>query len=222
MYLGCSGWYYDHWLGILYNSRRRYLEQYARFFHSVEVNSTFYQFPKEGQLKNWYNVTPDDFVFSVKLNRHITHTKRLYDTRRALSDFFEICGVLGHKLGPFLVGLAASFKKDLDRLDEFLSLLPAIVAFEFRHDSWFSDDIFDRFRGQSNLSLVVLGAQFGNNIDCFRNFTYSRRHARGGNLDVYSSEELDHWARRIREISTKQMFSATGTTTHMGLRIVWI
>ncbi|MGZ8931929.1 MAG: DUF72 domain-containing protein, partial [Halobacteriota archaeon] len=159
---------------MLYNSRRRYLEQYARFFHSVEVNSTFYQFPKEGQLKNWYNVTPDDFVFSVKLNRHITHTKRLYDTRRALSDFFEICGVLGHKLGPFLLGLAASFKKDLDRLDEFLSLLPAIVAFEFRHDSWFSDDIFDRFRGQSNLSLVVLGAQFGNNIDCFRNFTYSR------------------------------------------------
>ncbi|MGZ8896723.1 MAG: DUF72 domain-containing protein [Halobacteriota archaeon] len=207
---------------MLYNSRRRYLEQYARFFHSVEVNSTFYQFPKEGQLKNWYNVTPDDFVFSVKLNRHITHTKRLYDTRRALSDFFEICGVLGHKLGPFLLGLAASFKKDLDRLDEFLSLLPAIVAFEFRHDSWFSDDIFDRFRGQSNLSLVVLGAQFGNNIDCFRNFTYSRWHARGGNLDVYSSEELDYWARRIREISTKQMFSATGTTMHMGLRIVWI
>jgi uncharacterized protein YecE (DUF72 family) len=61
------------------------------------------------------------------MNRHITHTKRLHETRQALSDFFEICGVLGHKLGPFLLGLAASFKKDLDRLDEFLSLLPAIV-----------------------------------------------------------------------------------------------
>jgi uncharacterized protein YecE (DUF72 family) len=157
------------------------------------------------------------------MNKYITHTKRLHDSRRALSDFFEICGVLGHKLGPFLVGLASSFKKDLNRLDEFLSLLPDHrFAFEFRHDSWFSDDIFHRFRGQSNLSLVVLGAQFGNNIDCFRNFTYSRWRARGGNLDVYSSEELDHWARRIREISTKQMFSATGTTTHMGLRIVWI
>lgn len=73
------------------------------------------------------------------MNKHITHTKRLHDSRRALSDFFEICGVLGHKLGPFLVGLASSFKKDLDRLDELLSLLPDHrFAFEFRNDSWFT------------------------------------------------------------------------------------
>ena len=61
------------------------------------------------------------------MNRHITHTKRLHETRQALSDFFEICEVLRQKLGPFLVGLASSFKRDLDRLDEFLSLLPVIV-----------------------------------------------------------------------------------------------
>ncbi|MGZ7112040.1 MAG: DUF72 domain-containing protein [Halobacteriota archaeon] len=191
-------------MGVLYNSHRRYLEQYAQFFHSVEVNSTFYQFPKEVQLKKWYDATPDDFVFSVKMNRHITHTKRLHETRQALSDFFEICEVLGQKLGPFLVGLASSFKKDLDRLDEFLSLLPDHrFAFEFRNDSWFSDDVFDRFREQSNLALVVLGAQFGNNIDCLNNFAYIRWHPRGENLDVYSSEELDYWAHRIREISNE-------------------
>ena len=120
----CSGWHYDHRLDVLYLSRQNYLEQYARFFHSVEVNSTFYQFPKEVQLRNWYNATPDDFIFSVKMSRHITHTKRLRENRQALNDFFEICEVLGHKLGPFLVGLAPSFKKDIDRLDEFLSLLP--------------------------------------------------------------------------------------------------
>jgi len=138
------------------------------------------------------------------MNRHITHTKRLHETRQALSDFFEICEVLRQKLGPFLVGLASSFKRDLDRLDEFLSLLPDHrFAFEFRHDSWFSDDVFDRFREQSNLALVVLGSQFGNNIDCFKNFAYIRWHARGENLDVYSSEELDYWARRIREISNE-------------------
>ena len=138
------------------------------------------------------------------MNRHITHTKRLHETRQALSDFFEICEVLRQKLGPFLVGLASSFKRDLDRLDEFLSLLPDHrFAFEFRHDSWFSDDVFDRFREQSNLALVVLGSQFGNNIDCFKNFAYIRWHARGENLDVYSSEELDYWAHRIREISNE-------------------
>lgn len=73
-------------------------------------------------------------MFSIKINRYITHTKRLHDTRRAISDFFEICGLLGHKLGPFLVGLASKFKKDLDRLDKFLSLLPDHrFAFEFHH-----------------------------------------------------------------------------------------
>jgi uncharacterized protein YecE (DUF72 family) len=155
-------------------------------------------------VKKWYDATPDDFVFSVKMNRHITHTKRLHETRRALNDFFEICEVLGPKLGPFFLGLGASFKKDIDSLDEFLSLLPDHrFAFEFRHDSWFSDDVFDRFRDQSNLALVMLGAQFDNNIDCFKNFSYIRWHARGRNLDVYSSEELDYWARRIREISSE-------------------
>ena len=136
------------------------------------------------------------------MNRYITHTKRLRNISRALSDFFEICELLGHKLGPFLVGLASNFKKDIDRLDEFLSLLPDHrFAFEFRDDSWFSDDVFDRFRDQSNLALVMLGAQFDNNIDYFKDFTYIRWHARGRNLDVYSSEELDYWAQRIREIS---------------------
>ncbi len=138
------------------------------------------------------------------MNRHITHIKRLRETNRALSDFFEICVVLEHKLGPFLVVLATSFQKDIDRLDEFLSLLPDHrFAFEFRHDSWFSDDVFDRFRDQSNLALVMLGAQFDNNIECSKSFTYIRWHARGRGLDVYSSEELDYWARRIREISNE-------------------
>jgi uncharacterized protein YecE (DUF72 family) len=204
IYLGCSGWHYDHWRDIFYDSHRHYLEQYTVFFRSVEVNSTFYQFPKEAQLKNWYAATPDDFLFSIKVNRHITHTKRLHDTRRALGDFFEICAALGHKLGPFLVGLSSSFKKDLERLDEFLSLLPDHrFAFEFRHDSWYSNDVLDRLKEQRNLSLVMLGAQFYNNIECFTDFAYIRWHARGGNLDVYSSDEIDYWACRIREVAQK-------------------
>jgi uncharacterized protein YecE (DUF72 family) len=100
--------------------------------------------------------------------------------------------------------LAPSFQKDIDRLDEFLSLLPDHrFAFEFRHDSWFNDDVFDRFRDQRNLALVMLGAQFDDNIACFKNFTYLRWRARGRDLDRYSSEELDYWARRIREISNE-------------------
>jgi len=143
-------------------------------------------------------------VFSVKINRYITHTKRLHVARQTLAKFFEICEVLGHKLGAFLVGLAPSFEKDIYCLDAFLSLLPDHhFAFEFRHDSWFSDDVFERFREQSNLALVMLGAQFDNNVACFKNFAYIRWRARSTDPDVYSSEELDYWARRIRQISTE-------------------
>jgi uncharacterized protein YecE (DUF72 family) len=184
--------------------RHKYLEQYARFFHSVEVNSTFYQFPKEAQLRRWYASTPDDFVFSIKMNRHITHTRRLRDTRRPLAEFLETCSVLRHKLGPFLIGLAPGFKKDLERLDEFLSLLPDYrFAFEFRHDSWHSGDVLDRLRENHNLTLAMLGAQFDSNIECFTDFAYIRWHARGGNLDDYSSTEIAYWARRIREFAQK-------------------
>ena len=115
------------------------------------------------------------------MNRHITHTRRLRDVRRALGDFFEICTALGHKLGPFLVGLPSSFKKDLERFNEFLSLLSDYrFAFEFRHDSWYSHDVLDRLKEQRNLTLVMLGAQFDNNIEWFTNFAYIRWHRAAG------------------------------------------
>jgi uncharacterized protein YecE (DUF72 family) len=140
-------------------------------------------------------------VFSVKINRYITHIRRLRDVGRVLNEFIDTCETLEHKLGPFLVGLSPSFKKDVGRLDEFLSLLPDNrFAFEFRHDSWFSDDVLDRFIERSNLSLVVLGARFDNNINCRKNFAYIRWHARDGS-GVYPSQELDYWAHRIRSIS---------------------
>jgi uncharacterized protein YecE (DUF72 family) len=187
---------------VLYKSRHALLEQYARYFRSVEVNATFYQFPKETQLRRWYDATPDDFVFSIKMNRHITHTLRLHDARRSVVEFVEICSVLGHKLGPFLLGLAPSFKRDLERFDEFLSILPDHrFAFEFRHDSWYTGDVLERFAENHNLTFVMLGAQFDGNIECFTDFAYIRWHARGSDPDDYSSPEIDYWARRINEFA---------------------
>jgi uncharacterized protein YecE (DUF72 family) len=112
--------------------------------------------------------------------------------------------VLGDKLGLFLVGLSPAFKKDLERFDEFLSILPEQRSvFEFRHSSWFDDEVFARFRGQRELTLAMLGAQFDNNVECFTDFAHIRWHARGRNGDGYSLGELDSWARRIREISQR-------------------
>ncbi|HYB58748.1 MAG TPA: DUF72 domain-containing protein [Candidatus Acidoferrales bacterium] len=180
------------------------MAQYAQFFRSVEVNSTFYRFPTEAQLEHWYMGTPDDFVFSVKLNRFLTHTKRLRDIRRPLNNFIEICSELGNKLGPFLVQLPATFKKDLSRFDEFLSFLPDLrFAFEFRHGSWFTQEVYDRIRERHNLTLVMLGAEFENNEECFTDFAYVRWHGRGGYQDGYSSNEIAYWAFRIRQLAHK-------------------
>jgi uncharacterized protein YecE (DUF72 family) len=202
IYLGCSGWHYKHWRDVLYTSRDNYLEQYVRFFRSVEVNSTFYRFPTKVQVEHWYVNTPDNFVFSVKLNRLFTHTKRLRDIRRPFNDFVEVCSELGNKLGPFLVQLPATFIRDLSRFDEFLSLLPDHrFAFEFRHGSWFTEEVCDRIRERHNLTLVMLGAEFEHNEECFTDFAYIRWHGRGGRQDNYSSNEIAYWALHIRQLA---------------------
>jgi uncharacterized protein YecE (DUF72 family) len=112
--------------------------------------------------------------------------------------------VLGDKLGLFLIGPSSSFKKDLERFDEFLSILPEQrFAFEFRHSSWFDDEVFARFRGQRELTLAMLGAQFDNNVECLTDFAYIRWRARDRNGDGCSPSEIDSWARLIREISQR-------------------
>jgi len=202
IHLGCSGWHYKHWRGAFYKSNLHYLDQYARVFRSVEVNSTFYRFPTAAQLGKWYASTPDEFVFSIKMNRSITHTKRLRNVGRSLDDFLAICSLLGHKLGPFLIQLPPSFAKDFERFDDFLSALPAHrFAFEFRDVSWLEKDVLARIRRQANLAVVMLGADFNPSGKHSGDFVYIRWHGRGQGLDNYSYREIVYWAQRISEIS---------------------
>ncbi len=203
--LGCSGWHYPHWRGVFYRHGTNFLAQYAFFFDSVEANSTFYRFPEVTQLHKWDELTPQDFTFSIKMNRHITHTKRLHDVKRPLSDFLSICSVLGQKLGPILIQLPANFGKDLARLDEFLALLPEHrFAFEFRNDTWFEPDVLLRIEDMPNITIITLGTQFEKGAQDDGNFTYIRWHGRGGALDDYSQKEIDYWANRIRKLSQKR------------------
>ncbi len=203
--LGCSGWHYAHWRGIFYKQGADLLTQYARFFQSVEVNSTFYRFPIITQLQKWNVLTPSDFIFSIKMNRHITHTKRLHDVQRPLSDFLSICSVLDQKLGPILIQLPANFEKNVRRLEEFIGLLPNLrFALEFRNETWYSDDVFRLIRGVGNVAIVALGAQFTDSPKDNADFTYIRWHGRGGALDNYSDQEISYWAHKILQLSQKK------------------
>jgi uncharacterized protein YecE (DUF72 family) len=204
--IGCSGWNYDHWRnGVFYPPRlppRRWLEYYAQHFDTVEVNATFYRLPRESAVANWVASTPEGFLFSVKMSRYVTHVKRLRDLAPSLELFYGRIAPLADspKLGPLLWQLPRTFRRDDARLAEALAQLPAgRHCFEFRHESWFADEVYALLRAY-DVALV--------NGDTPRypfqaheltaDWTYIRFHhgsrGRGGN---YSERELEEWAERI-------------------------
>ncbi len=145
--IGTSGWHYNHWTGLFYPDqlpKSKWFKYYAENFDTVEINNTFYQLPKQETFKNWHKQAPKNFLYTVKANRYITHIKRLKDPSESLERFFERVGILAENLGPVLYQLPPNFHKDLDRLKAFLHVLPEdrIAVFEFRHESWFSDDTY--------------------------------------------------------------------------------
>ena len=145
--IGTSGWHYGHWQDRFYPDnlpKSRWLEFYAQYFDTVEINNTFYHLPKEQTFQNWHKQAAKSFLYTVKANRYITHIKRLNDPQDSLNRFFERASLLKDNLGPILYQLPPNFHKDLDRLRAFLLALPKnrIAVFEFRHDSWFSEDTY--------------------------------------------------------------------------------
>ena len=159
-FVGTSGYAYKEWKGAFYPedlAATKMLEYYGQQFNGVEINNTFYRMPTERVLVKWYDEVPAGFGFVLKASRKITHFKRLKtDAEDELRYLLTTASVLRDKLGPTLFQLPPTFKKDLDRLQAFLALLPKRwrAAFEFRHESWFDDDVYDALR-ETNAALVV-------------------------------------------------------------------
>ena len=136
--IGCSGWNYASWKDEFYEGKpaRLWLQHYARYFDTVEVNNTFYRLPLESSVARWVAETPSDFLFTIKASRYLTHIKRLTDLRAGLKRYYERVEPLvrSPKLGPVLWQLPPTFKRDDDRLRDALEALPpGRHAFEFRH-----------------------------------------------------------------------------------------
>ncbi len=162
IYIGTSGYYYPHWeKGVFYPlhlSKARQLEYYAHFFNTVELNVTFYRLPQEKTFVGWYKRTPDDFVFAVKGSRYITHIKRLKEVKEGLKNFFSRVRHLKEKMGVVLWQLPPNFKRDISRLKSFIEVLSLCAsyrqAFEFRHQSWFCDEVFEMV-SKSRASICI-------------------------------------------------------------------
>lgn len=153
LFAGASGYSFKEWQGRFYPDKIKpdaMLAYYAERLPTVEINNTFYRMPKAEVLDNWVRCTPDAFRFAIKASRRITHFARLKADEAAdsVQFLYRQLEVLGAKRGPVLFQLPPFLKKDLPRLDEFLRLLPADhrAAFEFRHDSWFDDEVYARLR----------------------------------------------------------------------------
>jgi uncharacterized protein YecE (DUF72 family) len=180
------------------------LRYYSERLSTVEINATFYRMPQPSMLENWKEQVPNTFRFALKAPQRITHIKRLKEIEAETKYFLETAAVLGDELGVVLFQLPPNFKKDLPRLEAFLAQLPPATraAFEFRHPTWFDDDVLDLLRSQ-NRPLVVSDTDDmpTTHIDKTADWGYLRLRR-----VLYSEENLREWLDRIRDQNWQETF----------------
>ncbi|MCV7053195.1 DUF72 domain-containing protein [Mycobacterium heidelbergense] len=205
--IGTSGWSYDHWAGVLYPpglSPARRLARYAEVFDTVELNASFYRWPKDSTFAGWRDQLPSGFTMSVKAHRGLTHYRRLSSPEPWIERFERCWQLLGDRHGVLLVQLHPEQRRDDARLDAFLQSVPQSirVAVELRHPSW-NDEAVYRLLERRRAAYVVMS---GPGLACVPRATtdlvYVRMH--GPDRDAiyagcYSDDELRSWAGRIVE-----------------------
>jgi uncharacterized protein YecE (DUF72 family) len=145
--IGCSGWVYKHWRGLLYPEglpQRLWFERYAQEFDTVEINNSFYRLPPPETFDKWRKQAPPGFCYAVKANRFLTQAKKLKECEEPLERMMSAVRHLGDRLGPMLYQLPPRLKLDLERLESFLRIVPGDVTsvFEFRDKSWYVDETY--------------------------------------------------------------------------------
>ena len=195
---GTSGFSYKEWKGSFYPEDlppAEMLRFYASRLPAVEINNTFYRMPRASLLAGWAEEVPDGFSFALKASQQITHRKRLKEAGEAVSYFFEVATTLGDRLGPVLFQLPPNLKKDLPRLSDFLGTLPPAsrAAFEFRHESWFDEEVFTALRS----SGAALCWAEDEDLSTPRVATAGWGYLRLRRAD-YTDADVTSWAERIR------------------------
>jgi uncharacterized protein YecE (DUF72 family) len=205
VHIGCSGWNYPDWRGTVYPKGvppSRWLEHYSRIFDTVEVNSTFYRLASPKAVAHWIEQTPPEFVFALKASRYLTHVKRLTVLGQYVERFYEgIEPLVGTpKLGPILWQLPENFRRDDERLANALDGLPAgRHCFEFRHESWFTPDVYSLLRAHGVALVIGDHPKWPFQAhEMTTDWTYVRFHSGArGRRGNYSDSELEEWRQRI-------------------------
>ena len=213
--LGTSGWSYKEWIGPFYDDEKRMFSYYAKFFNTVEINSTFYRYPSRSTIYGLSRAAPPNFIFSAKLPRLITHKKKLdlaEDIRSDLMRFLELLEPLyvSGRLGCILIQLPPSFKYEdgYERLEGFLDIIPDGYEFavEFRDPSWMREDTWRMLRKYGVAYCVVDEPSFPSEVHVTADFAYFRWHGRNSRVWYnyrYSEKELSEWVPKLEETGRK-------------------
>jgi uncharacterized protein YecE (DUF72 family) len=171
------------------------LAYYAERLAAVEINNTFYRMPSPDVLGRWATETPPGFRFSLKSPRQITHEKRLADVAGPVARLADVARALGDKLGPVLFQLPPNLRKDLPRLDDFWAALPAGLAatLEFRHESWFSDDVYACLRARRAALCIAESEEVETPLQATADWGYLRLRRQD-----YDDAAIGRWAERLK------------------------
>jgi uncharacterized protein YecE (DUF72 family) len=198
-WIGTSGYNYPEWRGSFYPrefASARMLPYYAARFASVEINNTFYHMPSEQAVLGWGQATPARFRLTLKAPRRITHQARLRDCAAAVEHFVRIAWALGDKRGALLFQLPPYLRKDSGLLADFIATLPqdSGAAFEFRHPSWFDDELYALLASR-NLALCVSDSEkLTTPVQITANYAYFRLRDEG-----YTAADIARWGQIIGE-----------------------
>jgi uncharacterized protein YecE (DUF72 family) len=210
LFAGASGYSFKEWKGSFYPNDMKpegMLRFYAERLSTVEINNTFYQMPKAAVLENWAASTPQSFKFAIKAPRRITHLARLDAEKAAdsLAYLYKTLAVLGPKKGPVLFQLPPFLKKDLGRLTAFLGLLPEghAAAFEFRNDTWFTDDVYAALKA-AGAALCLSERQDNAPPPLVETAPWGYVRLR---LENYSDADLRRWAERLAATQWREVYA---------------
>ena len=199
IWVGTSGFQYAEWKGSFYPedlSAAKMLPYYSERLNTTEINYTFRRIPAAKTIDNWNKLTPEKFRFALKAPQRVTHWSKLKDCGDTMRYFHDVTSGLGEKLGPVLFQLPPTFKKDTFVLADFVNCLPpgARAAFEFRHESWFADDVWEIFKG-ANVALCLNETEdFAAPKIATADFGYLRLRR-----EDYTTADVERWARFATE-----------------------
>lgn len=203
--IGTSGYAYPEWKGSFYPEglpAAQMLGYYAERFPTVEINYTFYRMPTPKLVAGWCTRVPEAFRFTLKAPRRITHEKKLRPAgvADAVKGFLAAASELGPRMGALLFQLPPTFKKDIGVLSEFLTLLPpkATSAFEFRHDSWLDEEVYDCLRTKNAALCIADSEKRDTPVVVTARHAYLRLRDEG-----YGPAEIDRWAAVARDLSSR-------------------